>query len=67
MEGRPAHGLIAQTFVEAPKALFEQAAGAPALMPMTGMLFGRIYLATHARGVARSMSAAQSTPVGNAP
>ena len=42
MEGWPAHGLIAQIFVEAPDALFEQAvqAGATALMPMTDMFFG---------------------------
>ena len=42
MEDWPAHGLIAQIFVEAPDALFEQAvqAGATALMPMTDMFFG---------------------------
>ena len=42
MEGWAAHGLIAQVFVEAPDALFEQAvlAGATALMPMTDMFFG---------------------------
>ena len=42
MEGWPAHGLIAQIFVEAPDALFAQAvrAGATAVMPMTDMFFG---------------------------
>jgi PhnB protein len=42
MEGWPAHGLIAQIFVEAPDALYERAvrAGATALMPMTDMFFG---------------------------
>jgi PhnB protein len=42
MEGWPAHGLIAQIFVEAPDALFEQAvrSGATTLMPMTDMFFG---------------------------
>ena len=42
MEGWPAHGLIAQIFVEAADALFEQAvgAGATAIMPMTDMFFG---------------------------
>jgi uncharacterized glyoxalase superfamily protein PhnB len=42
MDGWPAHGLIVQIFVEAPDALFEQAAraGATALMPMTHMFFG---------------------------
>ena len=42
MEGWPARGLIAQIFIEAPDALFEQAvrAGATALMPMTDMFFG---------------------------
>ena len=42
MEGWPARGLIAQLFVEAPDALYEQAvrAGATSLMPMTDMFFG---------------------------
>jgi PhnB protein len=42
MEGWPAHGLIAQIFVEAPDALFEQAvrAGATVIMPMTDTFFG---------------------------
>jgi PhnB protein len=42
MEGWPAHGLVAQIFVEAPDALFVQAvqAGAMAIMPMTDMFFG---------------------------
>lgn len=42
MEGWPAHGLIAQIFVEAPDALFGQAvaAGATVVMPMTDMFFG---------------------------
>ena len=42
MEGWPARGLIAQIFVEAPDALYEQAvrAGATSLMPMTDMFFG---------------------------
>ncbi|MGH8219497.1 MAG: VOC family protein [Steroidobacteraceae bacterium] len=42
MEGWPAHGLIAQIFVEAPDALFERAVqtGATAMMPMTDMFFG---------------------------
>ena len=42
MEGWPAHGLIAQIFVEAPDALFEKAvqAGATAIAPMTDMFFG---------------------------
>jgi PhnB protein len=42
MEGWPAHGLIAQIFVEAADAVFEQAvrAGATAIMPMTDMFFG---------------------------
>ena len=42
MEGWPAHGLIAQIFVEAPDALFERAvrAGATVMMPMTDMFFG---------------------------
>jgi PhnB protein len=42
MDGWPAHGLIAQIFVEAPDALFERAvrAGARVIMPMTDMFFG---------------------------
>src|SRR5665213_22615 len=42
MEGWPAHGVIAQIFVEAPDALFEQAvaAGATVVMPMTDMFIG---------------------------
>ena len=42
MEGWPAHGLIAQIFVEAPDVLFAQAvlAGAAVIMPMTDMFFG---------------------------
>jgi len=42
MEGWPAHGLVAQIFVEAPDALFERAvrAGATVMMPMTDMFFG---------------------------
>jgi PhnB protein len=42
MDGWPAHGLIAQIFVEAPDALFERAvrAGAKVIMPMTDMFFG---------------------------
>ena len=42
MDGWPAHGLIAQIFVEAPDTLFEQAvrAGAAAITPMTDMFFG---------------------------
>ena len=42
MEGWPAHGLIAQIFVEAPDALFQRAvgAGATVMMPMTDMFFG---------------------------
>jgi PhnB protein len=42
MEGWPAHGLVAQIFVEAPDALFECAvqAGATVTMPMTDMFFG---------------------------
>jgi PhnB protein len=41
-EDWPAHGLIAQIFVEAPDALFENAvrAGATVVMPMTDMFFG---------------------------
>src|SRR5579862_9002323 len=40
-EGWPAHGLIAQIFVEAPDALFEQVvrAGATVIVPMTDMFF----------------------------
>jgi PhnB protein len=42
MEGWPAHGLIAQVFVAAPDALFEQAVGAGAkiVTPMADMFFG---------------------------
>jgi PhnB protein len=42
MEGWPAHGLIAQIFVEDPDALFERAvqAGATVVTPMTDMFFG---------------------------
>jgi PhnB protein len=42
MEGWPAHGLIAQIFVETPDTLFERAvqAGATVIMPMTDMFFG---------------------------
>jgi uncharacterized glyoxalase superfamily protein PhnB len=42
IEGWPAHGLIAQIFVEAPDSLFERAvrAGATATMPMTDVFFG---------------------------
>ena len=42
MEGWPARGLVAQIFVDAPDALFEQAvrSGATPLMPMTDMFFG---------------------------
>ncbi|HEX3837998.1 MAG TPA: VOC family protein [Steroidobacteraceae bacterium] len=42
MEGWPAHGLIAQIFVEAPDVQFEKAvrAGAKVVMPMTDMFFG---------------------------
>ena len=42
MEGFPAHGLVAQLFVEEPDALFERAvqAGATVMMPMTDMFFG---------------------------
>src|SRR5262245_51990653 len=41
-EGWPAHGLVAQIFVEDSDALFEQAvaAGATVIMPMTDMFFG---------------------------
>jgi PhnB protein len=42
MEGWPAHGLVAQIFVENSDALFAQAvaAGASVVMPMTDMFFG---------------------------
>jgi PhnB protein len=42
MEGWPAHGLVAQIFVENSDALFAQAvaAGASVIMPMTDMFFG---------------------------
>jgi len=42
MEGWPAHGLVAQLYVEDSDALFERAvhAGAKVLMPMTDMFFG---------------------------
>ena len=42
MEGWPAHGLIAQIFVEDSDALFKRAteAGAEVIMPMTDMFFG---------------------------
>lgn len=42
MEGWPAHGLVAQIYVENPDALFERAtqAGATVIMPMTDMFFG---------------------------
>jgi PhnB protein len=42
MEGWPAHGLVAQIFVEDSDALFQRAleAGATAIMPMTDMFFG---------------------------
>ena len=42
MEGWPAHGLIAQIFVEDADALFKRAteAGAEVVMPMTDMFFG---------------------------
>ena len=42
MEGFPAHGLLAQIFVEDADALFERAvkAGASVVMPMTDMFFG---------------------------
>lgn len=42
MEGWPAHGLVAQIFVEDSDALFERAtaAGADVVMPMTDMFFG---------------------------
>ena len=42
MEGWPAHGLIAQIYVEDSDALFLRAvqAGAKVIMPMTSMFFG---------------------------
>ena len=42
MDGWPAHGLVAQIYVENSDALFEQAvaAGASVVMPMTDMFFG---------------------------
>ena len=42
MEGWPAHGLVAQIYVEDSDALFERAvaAGASVVMPMTDMFFG---------------------------
>jgi PhnB protein len=42
MEGWPAHGLVAQIYVEDSDSLFEQAvrAGAKVIMPMTDMFFG---------------------------
>lgn len=42
MEGFPAHGLVAQIFVEDSDALFARAvaAGAAVIMPMTDMFFG---------------------------
>jgi PhnB protein len=42
MEGWPAHGLVAQIYVEDADALFERAvrAGAQVVMPMTDMFFG---------------------------
>ena len=42
MEGWPAHGLVAQIYVEDPDTLFQRAvqAGAQVLMPMTDMFFG---------------------------
>jgi PhnB protein len=41
MEGPPAHGLIAQIFVEASERyLSERCAGATPVMPMTDMFFG---------------------------
>jgi PhnB protein len=42
MEGWPAHGLVAQIYVEDSDALFERAveAGAKVIMPMTDMFFG---------------------------
>jgi PhnB protein len=42
MDGFPAHGLVAQIYVEDSDALFDQAvaAGASVVMPMTDMFFG---------------------------
>ena len=42
MEGWPAHGLVAQIYVEDSDALFKRAvnAGATVIMPMTDMFFG---------------------------
>ena len=42
MEGWPAHGLVAQIYVEDADALFDRAvqAGASVVMPMTDMFFG---------------------------
>jgi PhnB protein len=42
MEGWPAHGLVAQVYVEDSDALFQRAvqAGARVIMPMTNMFFG---------------------------
>jgi len=42
MDGWPAHGLVAQIYVEDSDALFERAvaAGATVVMPMTDMFFG---------------------------
>ena len=42
MDGWPAHGLVAQIYVDNSDALFEQAvaAGASVVMPMTDMFFG---------------------------
>jgi PhnB protein len=42
MDGWPAHGLVAQLFVEEPDALFDRAvqAGASVMTPMTDMFFG---------------------------
>ena len=42
MEGFPAHGLVAQIYVEDSDALFDRAvaAGASVVMPMTDMFFG---------------------------
>ena len=42
MDGFPAHGLVAQIYVEDSDALFERAvaAGASVVMPMTDMFFG---------------------------
>jgi PhnB protein len=42
MEGWPAHGLVAQIYVEDSDALFDRAvrAGATIIMPMTDMFFG---------------------------